>query len=1501
MSDKKFYLGLDIGTSSVGFAVTDDQYNLIRKKGKHLWGSRLFDEAKTAEGRRQNRSNRRRLARRRERIVLLRDMFVAEISKIDPNFFRRLDYSSIHKADKPDFGLSLLEGKMSDKQFYKAYPTIYHLRNNLLIKNEKADIREIYLVLAHMIKYRGNFLLEGELSSLANNCNSIIDVFCKVNESLKNIQEAEDEENFFIEINKEKAELLCELFKESKSKDEFIDEEKKILECNNKTLIDLLKLINGSSAKFKKIFKKYSEDLEDEIKDKTISFETENFEEDLMTLNLDDSYVDLLLNLKSIYDMKSLRSLLKDNPFLSGAMVKIYEDHKNDLKTLKEAYQQFASDKYESMFLDKPKFMSNDNKKSNKEGCSYSQYIGRYFENGHTNTYPRMKIDELYKRIRIDLPIDILKETGIDDRIKSGEFLKIQNNKSNGVLPYQLNKNEMRIIIEKQGKYYPFLMEKAKSFLNPSLEEYKLISLLEYKIPYYVGPLKVTEKSKNAWIERKNEGKINPWNFHDLVDENKTASNFINRMKEKCSYLNDEDTLPKYSLLNLRFQIYNELNNVYIGEKKSLSLEDKEALFDNVYKKNKKITITKIKECLNSRYKELKLRPKKADDEEKLSDIFKTSYSSYVDLASEKGFGPDFDKKPELFKKAEKVIELITLFEEKTVLKNELTKLNLTDGQIRYFCLLKYKGWSRFSKKLLINESNKVNSINFDILSTPTTKGFDNTKEHRETIYNLVKNTNENFMQVLNNSEYGFIDTIEKYNNLACDTSDNLFEQIEDEYASPAIKRSIRQTLKIVQELKRILKIDKFDRVFVECTRKKEDPNRKDSRKKKLENTYNAAKALIEETCLIKKEEFNRLFDEFKKIDDDKLSERKVFYYFAQFGHDVYTGESLGDDPNKLDNYDIDHIIPRAMTKDDSFVNKVLVSKPINNLKSDTYPFGDNDRILTEKGKSWIRFLNRIHNNDYMTNEKMNRILRTTPLSNEEMEGFINRQLTTTNQSVKAVCDILKKEEKGTTIIYSKASLVSDFRNLFDLIKIRQLNNLHHANDAYLNIVVGNVYYEKFNNLNTKKYVEDLKQYNLEHPDKKIKFFTDVKSVFEYNSFIPSFKNDGTIVWQRTLPDYEVIANSLKNNNITDFQNIDSKERLFKKYFNKLNISNELGGTIEKIRKTLSWNDPMITRMLITQNGGFFQKIGIKRPLANRVEGDNSSALFPLKNSHKGTLAMLSKDGWQEKYGGYSNLTTPFFYLVESDGENNEIIYSLEAVPTIVSNAFKSNDEVEQYLKENTRLLNPRLVFDYDKNRILINTKIYLKTNSTNENNKESISLAITGRSGNGIIAINQSELFIAKKYSAYYKLITNLLGLNLDKKDRSKIKLDEYRKKESITFKNGRKIDRDQNLDFFDYLCCEKYSKPIFKDIPCGQSNKLRSETAREKFKELDIIDQTKILNTMIELLQCASVQGKDLNLLIDKAKSVGIITFSKQLKKGTRIVQPSCTGFYEKVIFKI
>ena len=70
--------------------------------------------------------------------------------------------------------------------------------------------------------------------------------------------------------------------------------------------------------------------------------------------------------------------------------------------------------------------------------------------------------------------------------------------------------------------------------------------------------------------------------------------------------------------------------------------------------------------------------------------------------------------------------------------------------------------------------------------------------------------------------------------------------------------------------------------------------------------------------------------------------------------------------------------------------------------------------------------------------------------------------MTETSQSTKVVAELLKEKYPEAEIVYSKAGLVSDFRHEFDLYKSRNYNDLHHADDAYLNIVVGNVYHMRF-------------------------------------------------------------------------------------------------------------------------------------------------------------------------------------------------------------------------------------------------------------------------------------------------------------------------------------------------------------------------------------------------------------------------------------------------------
>ena len=118
---KKYNIGLDIGTTSVGWAVVEDGTQKIMRKGKKaLWGVRLFEEAQTAAERRGYRSTRRRYDRRRNRIKLLQEEFNSEINKVDSNFFIKLKESKYLEQDEKNKTIKLTKEEKRDTRLLNA-------------------------------------------------------------------------------------------------------------------------------------------------------------------------------------------------------------------------------------------------------------------------------------------------------------------------------------------------------------------------------------------------------------------------------------------------------------------------------------------------------------------------------------------------------------------------------------------------------------------------------------------------------------------------------------------------------------------------------------------------------------------------------------------------------------------------------------------------------------------------------------------------------------------------------------------------------------------------------------------------------------------------------------------------------------------------------------------------------------------------------------------------------------------------------------------------------------------------------------------------------------------------------------------------------------------------------------------------------------------------------------------------------------------------------------
>ena len=283
---------------------------------------------------------------------------------------------------------------------------------------------------------------------------------------------------------------------------------------------------------------------------------------------------------------------------------------------------------------------------------------------------------------------------------------------------------------------------------------------------------------------------------------------------------------------------------------------------------------------------------------------------------------------------------------------------------------------------------------------------------------------------------------------------------VENLYISPAVKRPVYQSLKIMHEINKI-QGHAPKKIFVEMTRKdgvKGDKGRKESRKTKLVDLYKKCG-----------EDSGELWESLEKTPDDEFKRDRLYFYYTQFGKCMYTGEPINLSELYNQNiYDVDHIFPRSKVKDDSLDNRVLVKKQVNAHKDNTYPL---DSSIREKMKGFWHLL---MDKGLISKKKYERLTRATELTDSELSDFIARQIVETSQSTKAVASLFKELYPDTEIVYVKASTVSEFRHEYDFLKCREVNDFHHAKDAYLNIVVGNVYNERCTH-NKSIFIEGLK------------------------------------------------------------------------------------------------------------------------------------------------------------------------------------------------------------------------------------------------------------------------------------------------------------------------------------------------------------------------------------------------------------------------------------------
>lgn len=864
---ERYHIGLDIGTSSIGWAVIGDDFKIKRKKGKNLIGTRLFKEGNTAAERRGFRTQRRRLNRRKWRLKLLEEIFDPYMAEVDEYFFARLKESNLSPKDSNKKYLgSLLFPDVSDSNFYDKYPTIYHLRRDLMEKDKKFDLREIYLAIHHIVKYRGNFLEKVPAKNYKNSGASIGFLLEEVNSLYKDIIGDES----VVILNSGKLEDVEKIILDEENRN--LDKQKSV----GKLLVEDKKKKNIVTAFSKAIFgyKFNIEDLlliENDEKNK-LTFNDENIDDIFNELShsLNDNQMDLLTKTREIYFKFKLNMIVPTGYTLSESMIEKYEMHKAHLKMYKE-------------------FINTLNTKDRKIlKNAYSDYINNEkakAANAQENFYKTVK-----KTIKDNNSDTAKKIIGLIDE---GNFMPKQRTGENGVIPHQLHQIELDRIIENQAKYYPWLAEENPVEKNRKFAKYKLDELVTFRVPYYVGPLvDKTESNKNeketkfAWMVRKAKGTITPWNFENLVDRTESANRFIKRMTSKDTYIIGEDVLPASSLLYEKFKVLNELNNIKVNKKK-LDVEQKQHVYLDLFTTRKNVTKDNLATSLNCDAGSIT----GLSDNEK----FNSSLSSYIDLKAILGNAVDDCNKNE---DLEKIIEYSTIFEDGNIYKEKLSEISwLTDEQIEKLSNIHFKGWGRLSKKLLTQITN----------------------ENGERIIDALWNTSNNFIQII--SDESIQAKLAEINGEYADKS-NLEDILDEAYTSPQNKKAIRQVMKVVEDIEKAMKC-KPTSIAIEFTRRKGKSKLTNTRYKKISEAY---EKITDE--LISEYELGKLQS---KLDSKANNMRDIYYlYFMQLGRDMYTGEKINID-ELHQYYDIDHIFPRSFIKDNSLNNRVLTRKEINN------------------------------------------------------------------------------------------------------------------------------------------------------------------------------------------------------------------------------------------------------------------------------------------------------------------------------------------------------------------------------------------------------------------------------------------------------------------------------------------------------------------------------------------------------------------------------------------
>ena len=502
-------------------------------------------------------------------------------------------------------------------------------------------------------------------------------------------------------------------------------------------------------------------------------------------------------------------------------------------------------------------------------------------------------------------------------------------------------------------------------------------------------------ETRRKYYEGPGEG--SPFGWQDIKE-------WYEMLMGHCTYFPEEIRSVKYAYNADLYNALNDLNNLFIvrDENEKLEYYEKFQIIENVFKQKKKPTLKQIAKEILVNEEDIKGYRVTSTGKPEF-----TSFKLYHDIKS-------ITSRKEILENAEllnQIAEILTIYQSSEDIQEELANLHseLTQEEIKQISkLIGYTGTHRLSLKA-------INLILDELWHT---------SDNQMTIFSRLK-------------------LVPKKVDLSQQKKIPI-TLVDDFILSPVVKRSFIQSIKVINAI--IKKYGLPNDIIIELAREK---NSKDAQKfikemqKKNRQTNERIEEIIEKTG---KENAKYLIEKIKLHD---MQEGKCLYSL-----EAIPLEDLLHNPF---NYEVDHIIPRSVSFDNSFNNKVLVKQEENSKKSNKTPFqylsSSDSKISYETFKKHI--LNLAKGKDRISKKKKEYLLEERDINRFSVQkDFINRNLVDTRYATRELMNLLRSyfemNDLNVKVKSINGGFTSFLRSKWKFNKERNKGYKHHAEDALI-------------------------------------------------------------------------------------------------------------------------------------------------------------------------------------------------------------------------------------------------------------------------------------------------------------------------------------------------------------------------------------------------------------------------------------------------------------------